>query len=93
MLHERVKYRTSMQNVDVPIPRVRWYLRGDTVDPTRAHFRAHRCIICRCFSSSDSRTNCGIVLVLSGADSAARWGQIVDFPVPQVVEEIVEEIL
>ena len=47
----------------------------------------------RCFSSSDSRTNCGIVLVLSGADSAARWGQIVDFPVQQVVEEIVEEIL
>ena len=36
MLHERVKYRTSVQNVGVPIPSVRWYLRGDTVDPTRA---------------------------------------------------------
>ena len=34
-----------------------------------------------------------IVLLLSGTDSAAHWGQIVDFPVPQVVEEIVEEIL
>ena len=55
--------------------------------------QVHRCIVCRCFSSSGSRTNCGIVLVLSGTDSAARWGQIVDFPVPQVVEEIVEEIL
>ena len=28
----------------------------------------------------------------SGADSATHLGQIVDFPVPQVVEEIVEEI-
>ena len=57
-------------------------LRGDPVDPTRAHFRAHCCIICRCFSSSDSRTYCGIVLVLSGADSAAHWRQIVEFPNP-----------
>ena len=32
-----------------------WYLRVVPVDPIRAHFSAHRCIICRCFSSSDSR--------------------------------------
>ena len=32
---------------------------GDPVDPTRAHFRAHRCANRRCFSSSVSRTNCG----------------------------------
>ena len=29
----------------------------------------------------------------SGADSATHKGQIVDFPVPQVVKEIVEKIL
>ena len=32
-----------------------------------------------------------IASLLSGADSAAHWGQIVYSPVPQVVEEIVEE--
>ena len=32
---------------------------GDPVDPTRAHFRTHRCANRRCFSSSVSRTNCG----------------------------------
>ena len=36
MLHEHVQNRTPEQNVDVPIPRVRLYLRGDPVDPTRA---------------------------------------------------------
>ena len=35
-LHEHVQNRTPEQNVDVPIPRVRWYLRGDPFDPTRA---------------------------------------------------------
>ena len=34
----RAESRTAVQNVDVPIPRVRWYLRCDPVDPTRAHF-------------------------------------------------------
>ena len=32
--------RTAVQNVEVPIPRVRWYLRGDPVDFARAHFSA-----------------------------------------------------
>ena len=66
-----------MQNRTVP--ESGGILRGNPVDPTRAHFRVHRCFICCCFSSSDSRTNCGIVLVLSGA---AHWRQIVDFPKP-----------
>ena len=34
-----------------------------------------------------------IVIILSGAVSAACWRQFVDFHVPQVVEEIVEGIL
>ena len=50
-------------------------------DPTRAHFRAHCCYNRRCFSFSESRTNCGIVFIFSGGDSAAHWVQIVDFPV------------
>ena len=31
-----------------------------------------------------------IVIFLSGSDSEAHWRQIVDFPKPQEVEEIVE---
>ena len=37
-LHDRVQNRTAVQNVDVPIPRVRWYLGGVPLHPTRAHF-------------------------------------------------------
>ena len=74
-------------------PIVRWYLRGDPVDPSRAHFRAHRCVIRRCSVPQIQEQIVEIVFLLSGADSAAHWGQIVYFPVPQVVEEIVEEIL
>ena len=77
--------------MDVPIPRVRLYLGGDPLDPTRAHFRAHRCKNRRCFSSSRFENK----LWKSGLYSQERIlvGQIADFPIPQVVEEIVEEIL
>ena len=66
------------------------YLRGDPVDPTRAHFRAHRCSNRRCFSSSVSRTNCGNRdhTLRSGFSSALETDCRLS-----LVEEIVEEIL
>ena len=62
--------------MDVPIPRVRWY----PVDPSRAHFRAHRCIIRRCPVPQIQEQIVEIVFLLSGADSAAHWNRLSTFP-------------
>ena len=90
MLHERVKYRTSVQNVVVPIPRVRWYLEVIQMSPQE---RILERIIVQILIVSVPQFQEQIVefaIILSAAVPTARWRQIVDFHVPLLVEEIVE---
>ena len=85
--------RTAVQNWDVPIPRVRWYL--EVIQLTLQERISERIIVQIVVISVPhfQEQIVEIVIILSGAVSAARWRQFVVFHVPQVVKEIVEGIL
>ena len=73
------------RNLDVPIPRVRWYL--EVIQLTLQERISERIVVQIVVVSVPQFQEqiVEIVIILSGAVSAAHWGQIVDFPVPQVV--------